>query len=145
MVNTFNLVCRVNEPVPLQAIPDQPQPQQEFRQIRVAGYIQSVPQAAAAADDDNPDDLQPGTSRGGRTLRGLAAASQHLREGPTDNWTGVAFTTIKKQCKFCPSKKTKTFKYTCASSKCQHQNVCLIHSKLVCKDCWTSTDHGFKY
>ena len=69
---------------------------------------------------------------------------QHLREGPTDNWTGVAFTTIKKQCKFCPSKKTKTFKYTCASSKCQHQNVCLIHSKLVCKTCWTTTDHGFE-
>ena len=65
MVNTFNLGRRINEPVPLQAIPDQPQPQQEFRQIRVAGYIQSVPQAAAAADDDeDPNDPQPGPSRG---------------------------------------------------------------------------------
>ena len=136
MVNTFNLVHRDNEPVPLQAIPDQPQPQQEFRQIRVAGYIQSVPQAAAAADDDNPDDPQPGTSRGraaAGTSRGRAAAPQQLREGPIDNWTGVAFTKIRKQCKFCTSKKTKSYKYTCASSKCDHQNVCLIHSKLVCK------------
>ena len=59
MVNTFSLVRRGSEPVPLQDIPED-QPQQEARQIRVAVYLQSVPpraQAAAAADDaDDPDD-----------------------------------------------------------------------------------------
>ena len=141
MVNTFSLVCRGNKPVPLQDIPED-QPQQELCQICVAGYLQSVPpraQAAAATDDaKDPNDPQPGPSRG------HAAAAHQLREGPVDDWTGVGFTKIRKQCKFCTDKKTKTFKYTCASSKCNHQNVCLIHSKLVCKTCWTTTDHGFE-
>ena len=142
LVKTFDLVPRRKErSLHLQSIPgDQLQP---GALIRVAGYLQPQPgpsgaQAHAAAAAPQPEP-QPGPSGA------QAAAPLQLPEARCQNgWTGVQFTVKRKTCKFCPKDKTNTFKCQCSSSKCNHQNVCLPHSKLICKYCWETTDHGFE-
>ena len=113
----------------------------------VFGYLQRVPeiepqpgpsgaQARAAAPQPEP---RPGPS-GAQA----AAPLQLPGAGHQDGWRRVQLIEKRKTCKFCPKDKTNTFKYQCSSSKCNNQNVCLPHSKLICKYCWETTVHGFE-
>ena len=92
------------------------------------------------ADDDHQG---PARRRRPRPTREMRERTVLRDSPPVGNWTGTGFTEGRIQCKYCDPKKTKTFRYTCSSSQCGHQNVCMTHAKVICKSCWLSIKHEF--
>ena len=119
--------------------PELQQPELQQPELQQPELQQQELQQPEPADDDHQGPARRGRRRGCN----LRERTELQDDPPMGDWTGTGFTTGRVQCKYCDPKKTKTFKYTCSSSKCGHQNVCPTHAKMICKSCWLSIKHEF--